>query len=69
MATKRKKIKTPQPYATSPSAVEKIREVKEKIEKILVENNMGLAPVVTISGDKVVSRIDVISLDQKPTVN
>ena len=68
MATKRKKTKTPQPYATTPSAVEKVREIKDRIEKILVENRMALAPIVTISGDKVVSRIDVISLDDKPTV-
>jgi hypothetical protein len=68
MATKRKKTKTPQPYATAPSAVEKVREIKDRIEKILVENRMALAPIVTISGDKVVSRIDVISLDDKPTV-
>lgn len=64
MAIKRKTKKI-QPYATSPSVVEKIREVKDKIEKILTENEMALAPVVTISGDKVVSRIDVVSTKQQ----
>jgi len=63
MATRCKKTKAPPPYATSPSAVEKVREIKDRIE-----NRMALAPIVTISGDKVVSRIDVISLNDKPTV-
>lgn len=66
MAIKHKKKKATQPYAAAPSIVEKIREVKEEIEKILVENDMALAPIVTITGDKVISRIDVVSSKQQP---
>jgi len=37
-----------------------IQEIKAKIEKILVENNLSLVPVVVIVNDKVTSRIEIV---------
>ena len=39
---------------------EKLAAVKQKIENLLKENNAALLPVTIISGDKVVSRIDLV---------
>lgn len=48
------------------SAGEKLEErlaaLKQKIEVLLKENNAALLPVTIISGDKVVSRIDLVPL-------
>lgn len=41
---------------------EKLATLKQKIEVLLKENNAALLPVTIISGDKVVSRIDLVPL-------
>jgi hypothetical protein len=41
---------------------EKLAAIKQKIENLLKENNAALLPVTIISGDKVVSRIDLVPL-------
>ena len=42
----------------------KLSDVKLKIEELLKEDGAALVPVTLISGDKVVSRIDLV-----PTTN
>lgn len=41
---------------------EKLAVLKQKLEALLKENNAALLPVTIISGDKVVSRIDLVPL-------
>lgn len=44
---------------------EKLLEVKAKIEKLLTEYNAALVPITLISGDKVLSRVDIVSLKKE----
>jgi hypothetical protein len=41
----------------------KLLEVKTKIEQLLTEYQAALVPVTLISGDKVMSRVDIVSTD------
>jgi len=47
----------------------KLLEVKKQIEEILQQNKAALVPVTLISGDKVFSRVDVVSVDSQNTEN
>ena len=44
---------------------EKLIEAKEKIEKILTEYSAALVPITLISGDKVLSRVDIVSVNKE----
>lgn len=48
---------------------DKLLELKKKIEDLLTEYKAVLVPVTLISGDKVMSRVDVISLDSLKSDN
>jgi len=41
----------------------KLLEVKTKIEQLLTEYQAALVPVTLISGDRVMSRVDIVSTD------
>ena len=43
---------------------EKLLEVKTKIEALLTEYNAALVPITLISGDKVLSRVDIVSVEK-----
>jgi len=43
---------------------EKLLEVKGKIEALLTEYNAALVPITLISGDKVLSRVDIVSIEK-----
>lgn len=58
--SKVKKDKAAQP--TSENLEEKLAAAKQRIEEVLKQNNAALLPVTIISGDKVVSRIDLVPL-------
>ena len=66
--SKRKKTnknvaKNTDPYMRVPSETERIRKVKVQIEDILTKNKLALAPVVILTGDKVASRVDIVSTE------
>jgi len=44
---------------------EKLLEVKAKIEQLLTENDAALVPITLISGDKVLSRVDIVSINKE----
>ena len=44
---------------------EKLLEVKSKIEALLTEYNAALVPITLISGDKVLSRVDIVSVEKE----
>lgn len=46
---------------------EKLIEAKNKIEKILTEYSAALVPITLISGDKVLSRVDIVSVNKEET--
>lgn len=62
---KKKSTKSATPYVQGITATEKVNKVKIQIEAILLENKMALAPVVILTGDKVISRVDIVSTDQQ----
>jgi len=57
-----KKTKT-NPYKQTVTITEKVANVKNQIEKILIDSKMALAPIVILTGDKIVSRVDVVSTE------
>lgn len=44
---------------------ERLLEVKAKIEKLLTEYGAALVPITLISGEKVLSRVDIVSLKKE----
>jgi hypothetical protein len=62
---KKKSTKTATPYVQGITATEKINKIKTQIESILLDNKMALAPVVILTGDKVISRVDIVSTEQQ----
>lgn len=47
----------------------KLLDVKKQIEEILTKNKAALVPVTLISGEKVFSRVDVVSVEGEKTEN
>jgi hypothetical protein len=44
---------------------EKLLEVKTKIEQLLTEYSAALVPITLISGDKVLSRVDIVAVNKE----
>lgn len=43
----------------------RLAELKKKLEDLLVEYNAALVPITLISGDKVLSRVDIVPVSNQ----